>query len=72
MVLTIMEAKGKDAWGLLLVLLLGQLVAFSMAVSSFTSSLIATLGTHSNHSLILVNFPFNADIRARTKIDSFW
>uniref|UniRef100_A0A0E0L344 Uncharacterized protein n=1 Tax=Oryza punctata TaxID=4537 RepID=A0A0E0L344_ORYPU len=44
MVLTLMEAKGKDAWGLLLVLLLGQLVAFSMAVSSFTSSLIATLG----------------------------
>ncbi|KAL6841572.1 hypothetical protein ACP4OV_028715 [Aristida adscensionis] len=39
-----MEVKGKDAWGLLLVLLLGQLVAFSMAVSSFTSSLIANLG----------------------------
>jgi solute carrier family 35 protein F1/2 len=39
-----MEFKGKDLWGLLLVLLLGQLVAFSMAASSFTSSLIASLG----------------------------
>ncbi|WVZ98767.1 hypothetical protein U9M48_044158 [Paspalum notatum var. saurae] len=39
-----MEFKRKDVWGLLLVLLLGQLVAFSMAASSFTSSLIAELG----------------------------
>ncbi|CAL4893823.1 unnamed protein product [Urochloa decumbens] len=38
-----MELK-KDVWGLLQVLLLGQLVAFSMAASSFTSSLIANLG----------------------------
>ncbi|XP_062180367.1 uncharacterized protein LOC133884818 isoform X2 [Phragmites australis] len=37
-----MEVK-KDVWGLLLVLLLGQLVAFSMAAASFTSSLIANL-----------------------------
>nr|CAB3465092.1 unnamed protein product [Digitaria exilis] len=41
-----MEVKGKDVWGLLFVLLLGQLVAFSMAISSFTSSLIANLGVH--------------------------
>lgn len=33
----------KDAWGLLLVVLLGQLVPFSMAVASFASSLIANL-----------------------------
>lgn len=39
-----MEIKMKDAWGLLLVVLLGQLVAFSMAVASFASSLIANLG----------------------------
>nr|CAB3461323.1 unnamed protein product [Digitaria exilis] len=38
-----MEFKRKDVWGLLLVLFLGQLVAFSMAVSSFASSLIANL-----------------------------
>nr|CAB3461322.1 unnamed protein product [Digitaria exilis] len=38
-----MEIKRKDVWGLLFVLLLGQLVAFSMAISSFTSSLIANL-----------------------------
>ncbi|KAF8719619.1 hypothetical protein HU200_024360 [Digitaria exilis] len=41
-----MEIKRKDVWGLLFVLLLGQLVAFSMAISSFTSSLIANLGVH--------------------------
>jgi solute carrier family 35, member F1/2 len=46
-VLGLMEFKRKDVWGLLLVLLLGQLVAFSMAASSFTSSLIANLGTQS-------------------------
>lgn len=39
-----MEIKAKDAWGLLLVLLLGQLVAFSMAAASFASSLVANLG----------------------------
>lgn len=42
--LGLMEVKRKDVWGLLRVLLLGQLVAFSMATSSFTSSLIADLG----------------------------
>ena len=45
--LGLMEFKRKDVWSLLLVLLLGQLVAFSMAASSFTSSLIANLGTRS-------------------------
>ncbi|XP_012699850.1 solute carrier family 35 member F1 [Setaria italica] len=39
-----MEVKRKDVWGLLLVLLLGQLVAFTLAASSFSSSLIANLG----------------------------
>jgi solute carrier family 35 protein F1/2 len=40
-----MEIKAKDAWSLLLVLFLGQLVAFSMAAASFASSLVANLGT---------------------------
>jgi solute carrier family 35 protein F1/2 len=39
-----MEIK-RDVWSLLLVLLLGQLVAFAMAASSFTSSVIANLGS---------------------------
>jgi hypothetical protein len=41
----LMEVKRKDVWGLLVVLLLGQLVAFTLAASSFSSSLIANLGT---------------------------
>jgi solute carrier family 35 protein F1/2 len=41
-----MEIKAKEAWGLLLVLFLGQLVAFSMAAASFASSFVASLGTH--------------------------
>jgi solute carrier family 35 protein F1/2 len=40
-----MEIKTKDVWSLLLVLFLGQLVAFSMAAASFASSLVANLGT---------------------------
>ncbi|XP_066366421.1 uncharacterized protein [Miscanthus floridulus] len=40
-----MEIK-RDVWSLLLVLLLGQLVAFAMAASSFTSSVIANLGVN--------------------------
>jgi hypothetical protein len=43
-VLALMEIK-RDVWSLLLVLLLGQLVAFAMAASSFTSSVIANLGS---------------------------
>uniref|UniRef100_A0A452Z7V9 Uncharacterized protein n=1 Tax=Aegilops tauschii subsp. strangulata TaxID=200361 RepID=A0A452Z7V9_AEGTS len=40
-----MEIRTKDdAWRLLLVLFLGQLVAFSMAACSFASSFIANLG----------------------------
>ncbi|CAN6346654.1 unnamed protein product, partial [Urochloa humidicola] len=42
--LRFMEVKRKDAWGLLRVILLGQLVAFTVASSSFASSLIANLG----------------------------
>ncbi|VAH07882.1 unnamed protein product [Triticum turgidum subsp. durum] len=37
------EIKKKDARGLLLVLFLGQLLAFSMAAASFTSSFLANL-----------------------------
>ena len=40
-----LEIKTKEAWSLLLVLFLGQLVAFSMAAASFASSLVANLGT---------------------------
>uniref|UniRef100_A0ACD5U2I7 Uncharacterized protein n=1 Tax=Avena sativa TaxID=4498 RepID=A0ACD5U2I7_AVESA len=47
-----MEIKTKDAWGLLLVLFLGQLVAFSVAAASFASSLFANLGTILLSSLI--------------------
>lgn len=60
-----MEIKAKDAWGLLLVLLLGQLVAFSMAAASFASSLVANLGTRPSryfcfiHHLVIIvlNYP---------------
>uniref|UniRef100_A0A0D3G890 Uncharacterized protein n=1 Tax=Oryza barthii TaxID=65489 RepID=A0A0D3G890_9ORYZ len=80
MVLTIMEAKGKDAWGLLLVLLLGQLVAFSMAVSSFTSSLIATLGVDAPLTqsffayllLTLVYVPILLKRRQKLQIPWYW
>uniref|UniRef100_A0A0E0DS48 Uncharacterized protein n=1 Tax=Oryza meridionalis TaxID=40149 RepID=A0A0E0DS48_9ORYZ len=80
MVLTIMEAKGKDAWGLLLVLLLGQLVAFSMAVSSFTSSLIATLGVDAPLTqsffayllLTLVYVPILLKRRKKLQIPWYW
>jgi hypothetical protein len=43
-----MEIKTKNARGLLLVLFLGQLVAFSLAAGNFTSSLVANLGTYSS------------------------
>ncbi|CAN6328064.1 unnamed protein product [Urochloa humidicola] len=39
-----MEVKRKAVWGLLLVLLLGQIVSLSVAISSFASSLIVNLG----------------------------
>ncbi|CAL4893824.1 unnamed protein product [Urochloa decumbens] len=39
-----MEVRRKDIWRLLLVLLLGQLVSFAVAATSFSSSLIANLG----------------------------
>ncbi|CAL4893819.1 unnamed protein product [Urochloa decumbens] len=39
-----MGIKRKTVWGMLLVLLLGQIVSFSVAISSFASSLIANLG----------------------------
>jgi solute carrier family 35 protein F1/2 len=38
-----MEVK-RDTWRLLLSLFLGQIVSFSMAISSFTTSVISSLG----------------------------
>ncbi|PUZ65757.1 hypothetical protein GQ55_3G250400 [Panicum hallii var. hallii] len=45
-VLRLMGVKKKAVWGLLLVLLLGQIISFSVAASSFASSLIANLGVN--------------------------
>ncbi|TVU19606.1 hypothetical protein EJB05_35765 [Eragrostis curvula] len=75
-----MEVKGKDVWGLLLVLLLGQLVAFSMAVSSFTSSLIANLGVDAPLTqsffayllLTLVYVPIVLRRRQKLRISWYW
>ncbi|CAN6341844.1 unnamed protein product [Urochloa humidicola] len=74
-----MEFK-KDIWGLLLVLLLGQLVAFSMAAGSFTSSLIANLGVDAPLTqsffayllLTLVYVPILLRRRQKLKIDWYW
>ncbi|RCV17496.1 hypothetical protein SETIT_3G224500v2 [Setaria italica] len=73
-----MEFKGKDVWGLLLVLLLGQLVAFSMAASSFTSSLIANLGvdaplTQSFFAYLLLTLVYVPIVlRRRQKLQIAW
>ncbi|XP_006654478.1 solute carrier family 35 member F2-like [Oryza brachyantha] len=80
MVLGLMEANRKDVWGLLLVLLLGQLVAFSMAVSSFTSSFIATLGVDAPLTqslfayllLTLVYVPILLQRRQKLRIPWYW
>ncbi|CAN6346655.1 unnamed protein product [Urochloa humidicola] len=74
-----MEFK-KDIWGLLLVLLLGQLVAFSMAAASFTSSLIANLGVDAPLTqyffayllLTLVYVPILLRRRQKLQIDWYW
>ncbi|PUZ65756.1 hypothetical protein GQ55_3G250200 [Panicum hallii var. hallii] len=73
-----MEFKRKDVWGLLLVLLLGQLVAFSMAASSFTSSLIANLGvdaplTQSFFAYLLLTLVYVPIVlRRRQKLQIAW
>ncbi|XP_062231507.1 uncharacterized protein LOC133928971 [Phragmites australis] len=75
-----MEVKTKDVWGLLLVLLLGQLVAFSMAASSFTSSLIANLGVDAPLTqslfayllLTLVYVPIVLRRRQKLQISWYW
>jgi len=79
-VLGLMEFKRKDVWGLLLVLLLGQLVAFSMAASSFTSSLIANLGVDAPLTqsffgyllLTLVYVPIVLHRRQKLQIAWYW
>ncbi|KAL6620323.1 hypothetical protein ACP70R_035462 [Stipagrostis hirtigluma subsp. patula] len=75
-----MEVKKKDLWGLLLVLFLGQLVAFSMAASSFTSSLIANLGVDAPLTqtffayllLTLVYLPIVMRRRQKLQIPWYW
>ncbi|KAF8779360.1 hypothetical protein HU200_002626 [Digitaria exilis] len=75
-----MEFKRKDVWGLLLVLFLGQLVAFSMAVSSFASSLIANLGVDAPLTqsffayllLTLVYVPIVLHRRQKLQIAWYW
>ncbi|KQK05999.1 hypothetical protein BRADI_2g23850v3 [Brachypodium distachyon] len=75
-----MEIKMKDAWGLLLVVLLGQLVAFSMAVASFASSLIANLGvdaplTQSFFAYLLLTLAYVPILfcrRQKLRIPWFW
>ncbi|KAL6610302.1 hypothetical protein ACP70R_040271 [Stipagrostis hirtigluma subsp. patula] len=75
-----MEVKRKDLWGLLLVLFLGQLVAFSMAASSFTSSLIANLGVDAPLTqtffayllLTLVYLPIVLRRRQKLQIPWYW
>ncbi|CAN6337454.1 unnamed protein product [Urochloa humidicola] len=75
-----MEVKRKDAWGLLLVVLLGQLVAFTVAASSFASSLIANLGvdaplTQSFFAYLLLNLvyvPIFLYRRRKLQIAWYW
>ncbi|OEL18213.1 Solute carrier family 35 member F1 [Dichanthelium oligosanthes] len=75
-----MEFKRKDLWGLLLVLLLGQLVAFAMAASSFASSLIANLGVDAPLTqsffayllLTLVYVPIVLSRRQKLQIAWYW
>jgi len=72
-----MEIK-RDVWSLLLVLLLGQLVAFAMAASSFTSSLIANLGvdaplTQSFFAYLLLTLVYVPIVlRRRQKLQIAW
>ncbi|XBJ18315.1 hypothetical protein VPH35_009513 [Triticum aestivum] len=76
-----MEIRTKDdAWRLLLVLFLGQLVAFSMAACSFASSFIANLGVDTplaqsfcTHLLLtLVYVPILLRRRQKLRIPWYW
>ncbi|EMS48931.1 hypothetical protein TRIUR3_26065 [Triticum urartu] len=76
-----MEIRTKDnAWRLLLVLFLGQLVAFSMAACSFASSFIANLGVDAplaqsfcTHLLLtLVYVPILLHRRHKLRIPWYW
>ncbi|CAL4908451.1 unnamed protein product [Urochloa decumbens] len=75
-----MEVRRKDIWRLLLVLLLGQLVAFTVAASSFSSSLIANLGVDAPLTqslfayllLILVYVPIVLYRRRKLQIAWYW
>ncbi|KAM0903976.1 hypothetical protein ACQ4PT_018319 [Festuca glaucescens] len=75
-----MGIKTKDAWGLLLVLFLGQLVAFSMAAASFASSLVANLGVDAPLTqsffayllLALVYGPILLSRRQKLRIPWYW
>ncbi|XP_066361658.1 uncharacterized protein [Miscanthus floridulus] len=72
-----MEIK-RDVWSLLLVLLLGQLVAFASSVSSFTSSVIANLGvdaplTQSFFAYLLLTLVYVPIVlRRRQKLQIAW
>ncbi|CAM0955298.1 unnamed protein product [Alopecurus aequalis] len=75
-----MEIKTKEAWSLLLVLFLGQLVAFSMAAASFASSLVANLGVDAPLTqsffayllLALVYVPILLHRRQKLRIPWYW
>ncbi|KAM3404380.1 hypothetical protein ACQJBY_007462 [Aegilops geniculata] len=72
--------KSKDAWGLVLVLFLGQLVAFSMAAASFASSFIASLGVNTPLTqsffayllLTLIYVPILLHRRQKPRIPWYW
>ncbi|VAH19680.1 unnamed protein product [Triticum turgidum subsp. durum] len=75
-----METKAKDAWGLLLVLFLGQLVAFTMAAASFASSFLANLGVNTPLTqsffayllLTLIYVPILLHRRQKPRIPWYW
>uniref|UniRef100_A0ACD5TFT2 Uncharacterized protein n=1 Tax=Avena sativa TaxID=4498 RepID=A0ACD5TFT2_AVESA len=75
-----MEIKTKDARGLLFVLFLGQLVAFSLAAGNFASSLIANLGVNTPLTqsffvyllLTLVYVPILIHRRQKPRIPWYW
>jgi solute carrier family 35 protein F1/2 len=75
-----MEIKTKNARGLLLVLFLGQLVAFSLAAGNFASSLVANLGVNAPLTqsffvyllLTLVYVPILFHRRQKPRIPWYW
>uniref|UniRef100_M8BGG5 Uncharacterized protein n=1 Tax=Aegilops tauschii TaxID=37682 RepID=M8BGG5_AEGTA len=75
-----MEIKKKDARGLVLVLFLGQLLAFSVAAASFASSFLANLGVDAPLTqsffayllLTLVYVPILLHRRQKPRIPWYW